>query len=192
MDEKQSVHLSTNMIRIEQDEFREFIGEAQIQKRVRELGAEIEQDYLGSHPIFIGILNGSFVFLSDLIRAIEAIDLEVDFYKLSSYGNEKISSGQIRLLKSIDANIENRDVLVVEDIVDSGLSVHYIRKEILKHNPKSLRFCTLLLKEEVANLEFELDYVGFRIPKQFVIGYGLDYKQLKRNLKSIYSLNQEL
>lgn len=175
-------------VQIQGECFEEMFTQAQIQQRVQAMGRQIEQDYSGKKPILVGILNGAFIFLSDLIRAIENIDLEIDFYKLSSYGNEKISSGKIRLLKSIDANLEGRDVLVVEDIVDSGLSLQFIRNEILSLRPNSLRFCTFLYKENVADLDFEIDYIGYKIPKQFVIGYGLDYKQVKRNLKSIYAL----
>ncbi|MDW8466455.1 MAG: hypoxanthine phosphoribosyltransferase [Chloroherpetonaceae bacterium] len=170
--------------------FELFISEDAIAQRVAELGKEIERDYAGKTPIFIGILNGAFIFLADLVRAVQAIDVEVDFYKLSSYGNQKISSGQVRNLKLIDAVLEGRDVIVVEDIVDSGLSLSYIRSEILKLRPGSLRFCALFLKEETAQLEFAVDYIGFRIPKQFVVGYGLDIAQKKRNLRAVYKLRE--
>ncbi len=188
MSEKSRESVSSEIIYIDDEPFEEMITYEQIQIRIQELGAQIEQDYAQKQPIFIGILNGAFVFLSDLIRTIESLELEIDFYKLSSYGNEKISSGQIRLLKSVDANLNGRDVIVAEDIIDTGLSIKYICDELRKHKPNSLRVCSLLYKEGVSELDFKVDYVGFRIPKQFVIGYGLDYKQMKRNLKSIYCL----
>jgi hypoxanthine phosphoribosyltransferase len=188
MFEKSRESVSSEIIYIDDEPFEEMITYEQIQNRIQELGAQIEQDYAQKQPIFIGILNGAFVFLSDLIRTIESLELEIDFYKLSSYGNKKISSGQIRLLKSVDANLNGRDVIVVEDIIDTGLSIKYICDELRKHKPNSLRVCSLLYKEGLSELDFRVDYVGFRIPKQFVIGYGLDYKQMKRNLKSIYCL----
>jgi hypoxanthine phosphoribosyltransferase len=165
-----------------------FISEAEIQNRVRELGKQIEQDYAGKKPIMIGILNGAFIFTADLFRVIQTIDIEIDFYKLSSYGDDKISSGKVHLRKPIDADLTDRDVIIVEDIVDSGLSMTYIRKAVLELHPASLRFCALLYKEDVAKLDFEVEYIGFKIPKQFVIGYGLDYQQIKRNLPCIYKL----
>ncbi|MBC8041952.1 MAG: hypoxanthine phosphoribosyltransferase [Rhizobacter sp.] len=169
------------------DHFELYLSAAAIAARIKELGAEIEKDYAGKRPIFIGILNGAFIFLADLIREVD-LDVEMDFFKLSSYGDAKISSGNVQLLKSVDAKLAGRDIIVVEDIVDSGLSMNYIRRQLLTLRPASLRFCTLLYKEEVAKLEFEVDYIGFKIPKHFVIGYGLDYQQLKRNLKDIYKL----
>ncbi|ACF13926.1 hypoxanthine phosphoribosyltransferase [Chloroherpeton thalassium ATCC 35110] len=176
------------IIWIGDEPFQLLFSESEIQSRVRQMALEIEKDYAGKSPIFVGVLNGAFIFMGDLIRQIQGVDLEIDFYKLSSYGKEKASAGQVQLLKSVDTKLAGRDVIVVEDIVDSGLSVSYIREAILAHSPKSLRFCALLFKESVADLDFIIDYVGFRIPKQFVIGYGLDYKQLKRNLPAIYQL----
>ncbi|NTV44964.1 MAG: hypoxanthine phosphoribosyltransferase [Chlorobiales bacterium] len=170
------------------EKFKLIISQAQIQQRIREIAQEIEKDYIRLQPIFIGVLNGSFIFLSDLVRQIHAIDLEVDFFKVSSYGDSKTSSGQVQLLKSADAKLKDKDVIIVEDIVDTGLSLTYIRNAILALEPRSLRICTLLYKDDIAEVDFLLDYVGFRIPKQFVIGYGLDYRQIKRNLNGIYSL----
>lgn len=171
------------------EKFKLILSHAQIQRRIKEIALEIEKDYASRQPIFIGVLNGSFIFLADLIREIQQIDLEVDFFKVSSYGDSQTSSGQVRLRKSVDATLKDRDVIIVEDIVDTGLSLTYIRKAILELAPRSLRICTLLYKEEVARIDFALDYVGFRVPKQFVIGYGLDYRQTKRNLNGIYSLD---
>jgi hypoxanthine phosphoribosyltransferase len=177
----------TNEIVVNSDRFTLFISEDLIQRRVKELAVQINKDYAGKVPIFIGVLNGSFIFFSDLIREI-TIDCEVDFFKLSSYGDAKISSGEVRLLKDLNCQVNGRDIVVVEDIVDSGLSIAFIKKLIMRENPKSLKVVTLLFKREVAKLDFPIDYVGFEIPPDFVIGYGLDYAQKVRNLRSIYRL----
>jgi hypoxanthine phosphoribosyltransferase len=169
------------------DVFEPFITEEQIQIRVKEIAKKIDQDYRGKVPIFIGILNGSFIFFADLVREI-TVDCEVDFFKLSSYGDAKISSGQVRMLKELNCQVTGRDIIVVEDIVDSGLSIDFIRKIISRENPTSLRFVSLLFKKKVAKIDFPIDYVGFEIPADFVIGYGLDYAQKVRNLRSIYKL----
>lgn len=174
---------------IDSEKFVVAISESELQARVQELGKQIERDYAGKTPILIGLLNGAFIFLADLCRAIASIDVEIDFYKLSSYGDAKISSGEVKLLKGIDANLKGRDVIVVDDVVDSGLSMNFIRETLLRQEPASLKFCALLFKEGVSELGFEIDYVGFAIPKHFVIGYGLDYKQKKRNLKCVYRLS---
>ncbi|MFN3386903.1 MAG: hypoxanthine phosphoribosyltransferase [Candidatus Thermochlorobacter sp.] len=177
-------------ITIGSDTFELYLSESVIAERVEQLGKQIEQDYAGKSPIFIGVLNGAFIFMADLVRAVQTIDLEVDFYKLSSYGNRKISSGKVKELKAVDASLAGRDVIVVEDIVDSGISLTYIRNEILKLQPSSLRLCALFFKEEMAQLDFKVDYIGFTIPKQFVIGYGLDLAQKKRNLRAVYKLRE--
>jgi hypoxanthine phosphoribosyltransferase len=168
--------------------FKIFISEEDIQKRISELAAELNRDFEGKVPIFIGILNGSFIFMSDLIREI-TIDCEIDFFKLSSYGDAKISSGNVRMLKDLNCEVEGRDIIIVEDVVDSGLSIAYIRDLIMQQNPRSFSVVTLLYKKFVAKINFPLDYVGFEIPTEFVIGYGLDYAQKWRNLRSIYVLD---
>ena len=170
-------------------ELEEYIPEDKISERIRELAAEINNDYKGKNPIFIGILNGSFIFIADLIREIK-VDCEIDFLKLSSYGDDKISSGQVRLLKDLNCQIENRDIIIVEDIVDSGLSVKFIKNIIEEKKPSSLKFISLLFKKNVSNLDFKIDYIGFNIKNDFVIGYGLDYAHKYRNLKAIYVLKQ--
>lgn len=169
------------------DRFTLYLSEDQIQKKIKEIAAQINNDYQGKVPIFIGILNGSFIFFADLIREI-TVDCEVDFLKLSSYGDAKISSGQVRLLKDLNCQVEGRDIIVVEDIIDSGLSIDFMKRLVTKENPASFRVVTLLLKKTVAKLDFPIDYVGFEIPPEFVIGYGLDYAQKVRNLRSIYRL----
>ncbi len=176
-----------NEIIVNKERFALYLSEEQIQKRVKELAAQINKDYRGKVPIFIGVLNGSFIFISDLIRDI-TIDCEVDFFKLSSYGDAKISSGDVKLLKDLNCEVKSRDIVVVEDIIDSGLSIAFIKRLITKENPSSFRVVTLLLKKSVAKIDFPIDYVGFEIPPDFVIGYGLDYAQKVRNLRSIYKL----
>jgi len=179
----------SDTITVNNNQFKMFLSAEQIHQRVVELAQHISSDYHGRVPIFIGVLNGSFVFFSDLIREI-TIECEVDFLKLSSYGDAKISSGNVRMLKELNCQVEGRDILIVEDIVDSGLSIKFMKDLILKQNPKSLKVVTLLYKPNRARLDFEIDYIGFKIPDQFVIGYGLDYAQKARNLKSIYVLSE--
>ncbi len=164
-----------------------MISEARIRRRIRTLARQLSRDYRGKVPVFIGVLNGSFIFFADLIREIR-VDCEVDFFKLSSYGDAKISSGNVRLLKDLNCQVEGRDVVIVEDIVDSGLSMEYIRRLILHQNPASFKVVTLLYKPDSVKTDIRLDYVGFSIPKDFVIGYGLDYAQRERNLRAIYRL----
>ncbi len=179
-----------NEIMINGDRFTLYLSEEQIKARVKELAARLNDDYRGKVPIFIGILNGSFIFFADLIREI-TIDCEVDFLKLSSYGDAKISSGQVRLLKDLNCQVNGRDIIVVEDVVDSGISIDFMKRLVQKENPASFQVVTLLLKKSVAKVDFPIDYVGFEIPPEFVIGYGLDYAQKVRNLKSIYRLAPE-
>ncbi|MBN1560338.1 hypoxanthine phosphoribosyltransferase [candidate division KSB1 bacterium] len=168
--------------------FRVLITRQKLQKRIRELGREITHDYRGKEPIVIGILNGCFVFISDLVREIE-LDLEIDFLKISSYGDAQVSSGNVTMLKDVDANIHDRHVLVVEDIVDTGVSLKYLEEKLKALHPASLKFVTLLYKKDKAKIHFNIDYVGFEIPDEFVIGYGLDHKQILRNLPAIYVMD---
>jgi hypoxanthine phosphoribosyltransferase len=171
--------------------FRILLTRQQIQQRVEELGKEISQAYGNLNPIFIGVLNGAFIFLADLMRAV-SIPCEMDFIKLSSYGDEQTSSGEVKMIKDYDALVHDRHVIIVEDIVDSGLSISFLREKFRLQNTASIRFCTLLLKPESAQVDFPLDFVGFRIPPEFVVGYGLDHRQKYRNLGSIYILDQEV
>ena len=173
--------------RVNGDTFVVMISERRIKAKVRQLARTISKDYKGTIPVFIGILNGSFIFFADLIREV-TIDCEIDFLKLSSYGDAKISSGNVRLLKDLNCQVEGRDIVIVEDIVDSGLSMEYIGNLIRRQNPKSFKIVTLLYKKDAVKTDVHLDYVGFTIPRDFVIGYGLDYAQRERNLKSIYRL----
>ncbi|GAB4128396.1 MAG: hypoxanthine phosphoribosyltransferase [Ignavibacteriales bacterium] len=177
-----------NEIIIGDEKFIPFITEEQIQTRVKELGEQISKDYKGKLPIFIGVLNGSFIFLSDLIKNVN-IHCEIDFFKLSSYGDAKISSGNVRLIKELNADINERHIIIVEDIVDTGLSLNYIKEILSKFNPASVKFASLLVKPESLKYDIKIDYIGFEILNKFVIGYGLDYAQKYRNLKSIYVLS---
>lgn len=165
-----------------------LLSDEQIQKRVKELGEEISRDYRGKVPIFIGVLNGSFIFMSDLLKNVD-IECEVDFFKLSSYGDSKISSGNVKLLKELNCDVNDREIIIVEDIVDTGLSIKYIEELFSKHTPKSMRVVSLLVKPDSLKYDVKIDYIGFKIPSQFVIGYGLDYQQKYRNLSSIYVLS---
>lgn len=177
-------------ITIKEDRFKLYLSKEVIDKRIAELGESINMDYAGKKPIFIGILNGSFIFLSDLMRHV-SIPCEVDFIKLSSYGDEKVSSGNITERKELDANIEGRHVILVEDIVDTGLSLNYMLYKVKEKKPASVSVVSLLHKFEVTKYDVKLDYVGFRIQNLFVLGYGLDYSQEGRNLAQIYILDED-
>jgi len=170
------------------ESFRLYLDREVLDERITEMGREISAEYAGRTPILISVLNGAFMFTADLMRAID-IDCEVDFIKLSSYGDEKVSSGQVRELKSIDADLDGRDVIVVEDIVDTGLSMQFMLNRLAGLNPASVRVATLLHKPSSTEPDLRLHYVGFEIPDLFVIGYGLDYGQIARNLPDIYILD---
>jgi hypoxanthine phosphoribosyltransferase len=156
----------------------------QVAARVRELGAEIEADYEGRMPVLVSVLKGSIVFLADLIRATN-LPVSVDLMELSSYGAGTETSGQVRILKDLSGSIEDRDVLVVEDIIDTGLTLNYLLRYLQDRHPASIRVCCLLDKPARRLTEIEIDYRGFTIPDQFVVGYGLDYDERYRNLPYI-------
>ena len=172
------------------ERFRKYLTSDTLKSRTAELGRQISEEYAGKKPILIGFLNGAFIFLADLMRTV-LIDCEVDFLKLSSYGAQKISSGEVKELKHIDADIKGRHVIVVEDIVDTGLSMEFILSRLAADEPASLKVATLLHKYEATKVEVPLDYVGFRIKNHFVLGYGLDYGQVGRNLADIYILDEQ-
>ncbi|UCE05827.1 MAG: hypoxanthine phosphoribosyltransferase [bacterium] len=165
-----------------------LLSEQQIKRRVKELARQISDDYRDKCPILIGVLNGAFIFLSDLIREMD-IDCEVDFVKISSYGGGRVSTGQIKTKKQFDSHVDDRHVLIVEDIADSGRSIKFLEKMFKGTQPASLKFASLLLKAGNAVVDFKLDYIGFTIPSKFVVGYGLDFDQKYRNLRDIYVLN---
>ncbi|MEJ2505577.1 MAG: hypoxanthine phosphoribosyltransferase [Ignavibacteriaceae bacterium] len=179
-----------DIIKIGEDVFVPLLTEERIQARIKELAAEISRDYKGKVPVFIGVLNGSFIFMSDLIKSVE-LDCEIDFFKLSSYGDAKISSGKVTMLKELNCDVTDRDIIIVEDIVDSGLSVKYIEDLFSENKPKSMKLVTLLTKPNSVKYDVKIDYIGFNIPSKFVIGYGLDYAQKYRNLRSIYVLDDD-
>lgn len=156
----------------------------QIQGRVAELGAEISRDYAGQEIVVIGVLKGAFVFCADLLRTL-AVPAQVDFMAVSSYGSSTESSGVIKILKDLDLNIEGRHVLLVEDIVDSGLTLKYLREYLAHHNPASLRICVLLDKPSRRKTDVPVDYTGFSIPDEFIVGYGIDYAEQYRHLPYI-------
>ena len=152
--------------------------------RLRELGAEITRDYAGRSPLLIGVLKGAVMFMADLARHLE-LPLELDFMAVSSYGSATKTSGVVRIVKDLDIDLGGRDVIVVEDIVDSGLTLNYLLKNLAARHPASLEVCTLLLKEGQQKVEPDLRYVGFRIPNTFIVGYGLDVGERYRNLRDI-------
>ncbi|MDQ6731403.1 MAG: hypoxanthine phosphoribosyltransferase [Actinomycetota bacterium] len=158
-------------------------------RRVLELAAEVSRDYAGKDLVLIGVLKGAVFFLADLMRAIE-IPVEVDFMAVASYGSATKSSGVVRILKDLDAAIDGRDVLIVEDIVDSGLTLQYLLRNLAGRNPRSLEVCALLIKPERRKVELETRYVGFEIPDRFAIGYGLDHAERFRNLPYVAALRQ--
>lgn len=170
------------------ENFKVYLTKKELESRVAEIGEKLSERYEGKNPIFIGVLNGAYIFLSDLMRQVN-IPCEVDFLKLSSYGDEKVSSGEVTDLKDIDADIEDRHVVLVEDIVDTGLSMKYLIDKLQKKNPASIATVTLLHKTEATHHDVQLDYIGFKIPTLFVLGYGLDYAQEGRNLAQIYILD---
>jgi len=169
---------------------RVLLTEEQIHQRVRGLAREIGRDFLGKTPVLIGILKGSIYFLADLMRELD-VDHEVDFISISSYASGISSSGTVRMLKDLDHDITGRDVLVVEDIIDSGLSLSYLRKNLLSRNPRSLAVVTLLAKEVPRERQIYVDYCGFEIDDHFVIGYGLDYAEHFRELPYVAVMEEE-
>jgi hypoxanthine phosphoribosyltransferase len=157
-----------------------------LQQRVHELGAQITADYAEARPLFIGVLKGAVTFLTDLIRHV-SLPVEVDFMAVSSYGSATHTSGVVRIVKDLETSLTNRHVIIVEDIVDSGLTLNYLRKYLSARQPASLEVCALLRKEGEQRVEQSLKYVGFDIPSTFVVGYGLDVNEHYRNLPGVYS-----
>lgn len=168
-----------------------MIGKEELQKRVSDLGTEISKDYKGESLMAICVLKGAVIFMSDLIREIN-VETKVDFMAVSSYGASTESTGVVRIMKDLDSNIEGENVLIVEDIIDSGLTLKYLKDYLEARNPKSLRICTLLDKPERRIADVKADYVGFTIENKFIVGYGLDYNQLYRNLPYISYLEEEI
>jgi hypoxanthine phosphoribosyltransferase len=167
--------------------FMPLISRQRIQQKVRELAGCINRDYRNLNPILVGVLNGSFIFLADLIREV-TIPCEMDFIKISSYEKAMQSSGVVTIKKDFDCQVRDRHILIVEDIVDSGLSIRYLKQKFLAEKPTSLKFMTLFMKPHSVKIDFAIDYVGFEIADDFIIGYGLDNAQRWRNLKDVYVL----
>jgi hypoxanthine phosphoribosyltransferase len=161
---------------------------AAIERRVAEMACDISRDYEGRRPLLVALLKGGVVFLADLIRRL-TIDVEIDFISISSYQGRSTSSGSVRLLRDLDRDIYDRDVLIVEDIVDSGLSLSYIHRMLLARGPRSLKIATFLDKRDQRVNDVHVDYIGYRIPDRFVIGYGLDYQERHRGLQVIACLD---
>jgi hypoxanthine phosphoribosyltransferase len=168
-----------------------LIDEDRLQTRIRELGREISSDYAGRELLLVGVLKGAVFFMADLMRTID-VPCEIDFMAISSYGASTDSSGVVRILKDLDINIENRHVVVVEDIVDSGLTLSYLVRNLESREPASLSVCALLTKPGRREIEVDVGYVGFEIPNKFVIGYGLDFAERYRNLPYVGVLHEDL
>ncbi len=163
---------------------RVVVSEAELQERVAALGKEITADYADHPPLLVGVLKGAFMFMADLARAID-LPVEFDFMAVSSYGSATSSSGVVRIVKDLDVDLSSRHVLIVEDIIDSGLTLQYLRRYLAARGPASVEVCALLLKEGLQTVDPDLRYVGFAIPPDFVIGYGLDVDERYRNLPYI-------
>jgi hypoxanthine phosphoribosyltransferase len=168
-----------------------LVSAEDLERRVGELAAEISRDYEHRNLMLIGILKGAVLFLADLMRQL-TVPCELDFMALSSYGSQTDSSGVVRILKDLDAPIEGRDVLIVEDIIDSGLTLQYLMRNLRARNPSSVEVCALLTKPERRRVEMPTKYVGFEIPNVFAIGYGLDHDQRHRNLDYVAALNEDV
>jgi hypoxanthine phosphoribosyltransferase len=161
------------------------VSSADLARRVGELGAQITADYAEQAPLLVGVLKGAAMFMADLSRAI-TLPVEFDFMAISSYGSATRTSGVVRILKDLDVDLSDRDVIIVEDIVDSGLTLGYLRKNLAHRNPRSLEICALLVKDGLQRSDLDLRYVGFRIPPAFVVGYGLDVAERYRNLDAVH------
>src|SRR6266550_3756740 len=180
-----SVDLSADVAEI-------LLSEEQIQTRVKELGLQISEDYAGQRLTLVSVLKGSLPFMADLMRAM-SIPVRIDLMEVSSYGGATTeSSGLVRILKDLSASIEGEEVLIVEDIIDTGLTLNYLVRYLRGKSPRSLRICTLLDKPARRLVEIPVDYIGFTIPDQFVVGYGLDYGELYRNLRFVGVLRPEV
>lgn len=179
-------------MRLEDNLAKILIPSDQLQSRIHELGSQVARDYGDNRPLLVCVLKGGVMFLSDLSRAM-SIPHELDFMAISSYGGKRVeSSGVVRIIMDLNANIENRHVLIVEDIIDTGHTLHYMLETLKTRNPASLKVCTLLNKPERRDVEIQLDYVGFDIPNEFVVGYGLDFDEMYRNLPYIGVLKPEM
>jgi hypoxanthine phosphoribosyltransferase len=167
-----------------------LVPSSEIQEKVREIGRRITEDYGGQKLLLVGVLRGAVVFLSDLMRHLR-LPCEIDFIEVSSYGTGTTSSGVVRILKDLEENITERHVLVVEDIIDTGLTLSYLRRSLLARKPASFEICALLSKPSRREVDLDVKYVGFEVPDVFVVGYGIDYAGAYRNLPDIHALKSE-
>ena len=165
--------------------------EEQIQTRIKEIAAQIDKDYAGETPVVVGILKGCFMFFADLVRQMKT-NIEIDFMSISSYGNNTKSSGEVKMIKDLDRTIEGRHVIIIEDIIDTGYTLKYLMTTLSARNPKSIKLCTLLDKKSRREVDIKPDYVCFDVGDEFVLGYGLDYAQLYRNLPVIGVLKESV
>jgi hypoxanthine phosphoribosyltransferase len=189
-----TLHPVATPVRVAPEQYDRGVGEVlvsaeDLQRRVRELGEQISRDYGGRPLLLVGVLKGAVFFLSDLMRFID-IPVEIDFMAVASYGSATDSSGVVRILKDLDAAIEGRDVLIVEDIVDSGLTLQYLLRNLGSRNPRTLEVCALLVKPARRKVELPSKYIGFEIEDRFVVGYGLDYGERYRNLPFVAALEK--
>lgn len=181
--------VSPAIIRLHDLYFEQYITSEQIEKAVRHIAEQINKDYAGKEPLFLVILNGAFMFASDLLKQIH-LNCTVLFYRLSSYHGTD-TTNEVKELLGIEESLEGRDVIIVEDIVDTGITLEYIIEKVQAHQPCSLKIATLLFKKEKYTKQYSIDYFGFSIPPDFVVGYGLDYDGLGRNLKDLYKLKTD-
>lgn len=168
-----------------------LISEEDIAKKTRELGKRITEDYRGKNLLLVGILKGAVIFMADLARTIE-IPIKFDFMAVSSYGRSSRSTGEVRIIKDLDFSVENKDILIVEDIIDTGYTLSYLIDNLKKRGADSVRVCTLLDKPDRRKADIHVDYLGFEIPDEFVVGYGLDYDEIGRNLPYVATLKEEV
>ena len=176
---------------IEQDVEKILISEEELQTRVREMGAQITADYEGKQLMLVGILKGANMFLADLARAISG-KIQLEFMIASSYGNAAVSSGKLKIVKDLEGDLSGKDILLVEDIIDTGLTLYEIKQYLEKRGAASVKICTLLDKPEHRKAEVKVDYVGYTVPDEFIIGYGIDYAEYYRNLPYIAALKRKI
>jgi hypoxanthine phosphoribosyltransferase len=175
-----------NTIQIHDKSFDIFIEEEKILSRVKELAQAISIDFAGTQPLFIAVLNGSFIFAADIMKSI-SFPCEIQFVKVSSYHGAQ-SSGKVQQVLGLNQNIKGRKVIIIEDIIDSGLTIDFLRNDLLKQEPESISICSLLLKPKALKVQLDVHYIGFEVENHFLVGYGLDYDGLGRNLRHLYQV----
>lgn len=168
-----------------------LVSEEDIAKKIKELGQVITEDYKDKDLVMIGILKGAVIFMSELVKNVK-VPVVMDFMAVSSYGKSTISTGEVRIIKDLDFSVEGKDILIVEDIIDTGLTLNYLTEILKKRGASSVKICTLLDKPERRNVEVKVDYLGFEIPDEFVVGYGLDFAERYRNLPYVGALKEEV